>query len=173
MFDIYSAVVLNIQYSAVGWTDQKTLALFSIFPFSLLFSHLSPSPSHSPSHVLIFFYQPLLPLILTLRITLLFFSFPYTPLCAYFPCSLCSLRQCSGFASLWCGFVSYRSVWCGSGSYHSFCSRFGPSNAPKWPSKASTFSLSCRSGSRSCCSLLMRVRIRIQLSTSIRIRIRI
>ncbi len=53
------------------------------------------------------------------------------------------------FLSLWCGSgsVSYLSIWCGSGSYHSLYPRFGPSNASKWPSKASTFPPCCGSGS--------------------------
>ncbi len=41
---------------------------------------------------------------------------------------------------------SYLSVW--SGSFHSLVARFRPSNVPKWPSKASTFSIFwCGSGS--------------------------
>ncbi len=49
--------------------------------------------------------------------------------------------------NLWCGSRSgsYHTIW--SGSYYSLFPRFGPSNAPKLPSKASTFSLLCWSGS--------------------------
>jgi hypothetical protein len=64
-------------------------------------------------------------------------------------------NQCCGSASRWCG----------SGSYHLLFSRFGTSNSPKWPSKASTFSLRCGSGS---CFFTL-VRIRIQLPKIIRI----
>ncbi len=39
--------------------------------------------------------------------------------------------------SLWCRSGSYLTIccWLGSGSYHSLLPRFGPSIAPKWPSK--------------------------------------
>ncbi len=52
-------------------------------------------------------------------------------------------KQCSG-----CGSTSYLSIWCWSGSesYHSLFPRFGPSNGPKWPSKAFTFSHGCGCG---------------------------
>ncbi len=56
--------------------------------------------------------------------------------------------------STWCGSVSYLSLWWIFGSYHSLFSRFGSSNAPKWPSYASlwcgsrsSFPLLCGSGS--------------------------
>ncbi len=66
---------------------------------------------------------------------------------------------CGSCFSLWCGSGSYFSPWCrpgsgiyisiwsGSESYHSLFPRFGPFNAPKWPSKASTLSHWCGSGS--------------------------
>ncbi len=53
-------------------------------------------------------------------------------------------RWSGSYLSLWYGSWSYLSIWCWSGS------KFGPSksNAPKWPSKASSnFSLWCESGS--------------------------
>ncbi len=64
------------------------------------------------------------------------------------------MRSCGSgpesYLSLWCGSGSrsYLSIWCGSWSFHSLFYRFVPSNVPKWPSKASTFSRSF--GSRSC-----------------------
>ncbi len=68
------------------------------------------------------------------------------------------ILKCYGSASLWSGSGSYLSLWCGSRSYLSILARIlvlphtfpqiWTSSAPKWPSKASTFSLWCsRSGS--------------------------
>ncbi len=53
--------------------------------------------------------------------------------------------------TLWCGSVSFHSICSGSGSYHSLFPRFGPSNVPKWSSKAFIFSLRCGSGSIESC----------------------
>ncbi len=63
----------------------------------------------------------------------------------------------------WCrfGFGFYLSLWCGSRSDHFF----GTSSAPKWPSKASTFSLWFRNR----ILLFTLMRIRIQLPKMMRI----
>ncbi len=86
-------------------------------------------------------------------------------------CRSLKLNQCCGSASRWFGSGYCFSLWCGSRyfllmrygsesdscvstkcgsgsrSYHSPFPRFVRSNTPKWPSKASTFSLWCGSGS--------------------------
>jgi hypothetical protein len=61
------------------------------------------------------------------------------------------------YLSIWSGF--YLSIW--SGSYHSLFSRFGPSNAPQWPSKV--FHLFTLMRIRILIFTLMRIRIQIQL----------
>ncbi len=87
-------------------------------------------------------------------------------------------EQCSGSASRWCGSGSYLSIWLWIQilplSYST--SRFWASNAPKWPSKASTFSLWCGSGwdpafHFDAVLLSTSMRIRIQLPKMMRIRI--
>ncbi len=89
-------------------------------------------------------------------------------------------KQFCGSPSLWCRSESgsYLSFWCRILPFNLmririlqliFPQLFGPSNAPKWPSKALTVSLWRRLGCGYGCFTLMR--IRIQLSKMMRVRI--